>query len=388
MALSDFAQRLLGFPAQLFDNQTSNPVAASNPSAAALAQPTMQQLQQQDMQDAGMQRIGQLGMILMAAGQRMTPRERATILAQAPQYMDGMQRDAMTAAQARLMNMQGQAAQDELTRTEALRQKFNDPSYLNSIGLSTEQAQALGPAGIQKLLENQALANTPEATLDRRYKQAQIDHLLNPTPADPQMVDLPGGGKGWAYPGKPDVLPIGGAGKGNLDPETVKRSDNENMDLTYAREAITANKFLSDPTYSGSLTDGYKNRLNKIPTLEGSWAGEKYLTGDSQSNSFVDSVVRPRSGAVVGDAEKADKKRIFTPMPGDTPQQLFEKAKMRTQHIQSLIAGANPADRPMLLKMFQDSENELQQAYSGNRAVSQAPQSSLPTGVRSITPIE
>jgi hypothetical protein len=379
---------MLGLPAQIFGGAPSQPIPSQDVNPGTIAAPTADQLQQQDMQEAGMQRLGSVGMLLMAAGQRMTPRERATILAQAPQYMDGMQRDAASAAQARLINMQGQAAQQEIARTQNLQSKLSDPAFLQSLNITPEIAQALGHSGIQKLLENQAMANTPEASLDRRYKQAQIDRLLNPTPADPQMVDLPSGGKGWAYPGKPDVLPIGGAGKGNLDPETVKRSDNENMDLTYAREAITANKFLSDPTYSGSLTDGYKNRLNKIPTLEGSWAGEKYLTGDSQSNSFVDSVVRPRSGAVVGDAEKADKKRIFTPMPGDTPQQLFEKAKMRTQHIQSLIAGANPADRPMLLKMFQDSENELQQAYSGNRAVSQAPQSSLPTGVRSITPIE
>lgn len=374
MSFYDFFQRMTG----------QQPTMSVQPSQPQAPFTTMPQIQADDYRDAAMSRMGQLGMMLVAAGQRMTPRERATILAQAPQYMDGMQRDAMTAAQARLMNMQGQAAQDELTRTEALRQKFNDPSYLNSIGLSTEQAQALGPAGIQKLLENQALANTPEATLDRRYKQAQIDHLLNPTPADPQMVDLPGGGKGWARPGSTDVTPIGGAGKGALDPETVKRSDNENMDLTYAREAITANKFLSNPTYSGSLTDGYKNRYNKIPTLEGSWAGGKYLTGDSQANSFVDSVVRPRSGAIVGDEEKADKKRIFTPMPGDTPQQLFEKTQMRAQHIQSLIAGANPADRPMLMKMFQDSEQELLNSYQG------APgnqQQSMP-GVKSIRQIQ
>lgn len=384
MALSDFAQRLLGFPAQLFDGQSSNPINATNPSAAALAQPTMQQLQQQDMQDAGMQRIGQLGMILMAAGQRMTPRERATILAQAPQYMDGMQRDAMTAAQARLMNMQGQAAQDELARTEALRQKFNDPNYLKSIGLSTEQAQALGPAGIQKLLENQALANTPEAALDRRYKQAQIDHLLNPTPADPQMVDLPGGGKGWAYPGKPDVLPIGGAGKGGTDPEMAKRTEAEDKNLTYAKEAITANRMLSDPSISGDLTDGWKNRVNKIPTLEGSWAGEKYLTGDSQANSFVDSVVRPRSGAVVGPSEMADKKRIFTPMPGDSQDRLFQKALQRTEHIKSLIAGANPADRPMLQKMFEDSQQELLNTYQGAQGNSQQ---AIP-GVKSIRQIQ
>jgi len=384
MELTDFQRRMLGLPPQIFGGAPSQPIPSQDVNTGTIAAPTADQLQQQDMQEAGMQRLGSVGMLLMAAGQRMTPRERATILAQAPQYMDGMQRDAMTAAQARLLNMQGRVAQDELTRTEALRQKFNDPNYLNSIGLSPEQAQALGPSGIQKLLENQALANTPEAALDRRYKQAQIDHLLRPDKVSAQLVDLPDGGKGWAMPGSTDVMPIGGAGKGGLNPETVKRSDNEDMNLTYAKEAITANRVLSDPSISGDLTSGYKNRINKIPTLEGSWAGKQYLTGDSQANSFIDSVVRPRSGAVIGKDEEAGKKRIFTPMPGDTQEQLFDKAKMRSQHIQSLIAGANPADRPMLIKMFQDSEQELLNAYNGTQNNSQQ---SMP-GVKSIRQIQ
>jgi hypothetical protein len=185
-------------------------------------------------------------------------------------------------------------------------------------------------------------------------------------------------------PGSTDVMPIGGAGKGGTDPETAKRTEAEDKNLTYAKEAITANSYLSDPAISGDLTSGYKNRVNKIPTLEGSWAGEKYLTGDSQANSFVDSVVRPRSGAVVGPAEMADKKRIFTPMPGDSQDRLFQKAQQRAEHIKSLIAGANPADRPMLQKMFQDSEQELLNAYNSTQGNSQQ---SMP-GVKSIRQIQ
>jgi hypothetical protein len=378
MALMDFASRLLGY--NPFDTQNSNaPVSGQQASTAAIAQPTLGQMYQDDLRQAQFDKLGNLGMLLLASSQQLTPAQRATILTQAPQYMDGAQRDAMTAAQARLMNMQGKATQDEMTRADTLRQRFNDPNFVKSLGLSQDQAQVLGPAGIQKLLENQAMANTPENILDRQYKQAQIEHLLNPpkTQATPQMVDLPGGGKGWATPGSADVMPIGGAGKGGLDPDTVKRSDNEDMNLTYAKEAITANRVLSDPSISGDLTSGYKNRINKIPTLEGSWAGKQYLTGDSQANSFIDSVVRPRSGAVIGKDEEAGKKRIFTPMPGDTQEQLFDKAKMRSQHIQSLIAGANPADRPMLQKMFQDSEQELLGMIPG----AQNSQPQLPPGV-------
>ena len=176
MALSDFAQRLLGFPAQLFDNQTSNPVAVANPSAAALAQPTMQQLQQQDLQDAGMQRVGQLGMLLLAAGQRMSPRERATILAQAPQYMGGIQDDVARAAQARLIGAQSQEAQNELQRRQEISGKLDDPEFLKTVGMTPEQARLLGAGGIQAALQ----ARASRDPLQEAYLMAQIQKMGAP----------------------------------------------------------------------------------------------------------------------------------------------------------------------------------------------------------------
>lgn len=367
---NDFISRILGG-----QPSSGQPVNSQTPSAASIAMPSLQNAQAQDYQNAMMGRMGQLGMLLVAAGQRMTPKERATIFAQAPQYMDGIQGDVMNAAQARLMNARSQQEQDEQARQAAIDAKLTDPAFLQGLGIKPQIAEALGPAGVRKLIENQALSNTDDAQLDRRYKQAQIDHLLAPparaTPT-PQMVDLPGGGKGWATPGSADVVPIGGAGKGGTDPEAAKRTEAEDKNLTYAKEAIAAHKILSNPTYSGDLTSGYKAKVNMIPALNGSWAGEKYLTGDAQANSFVDSVVRPRSGAVVSPSEMADKKRIFTPMAGDSQDRLFEKAQMRAQHIQSLIAGANPADRPMLQQAYQDSLAELQKMAGGSQKQTQS----------------
>ena len=380
MALSDFATRMFGY--NPFDtNSSGQPIqlpGATMANAASIAQPTLEQSYQDDLRQAQMDRVGNLGMLLLAAGQQLTPAQRATILSQAPQYMDGSQRDAMTAAQARLYGMQQRASQEALARQDELRKQA--PALAKQLNLNEADLAVLSPEQIQKMRIDQ-LTRDPRDNqlmdLKLQEEQLKIDALRNPRAGTPQMVDLPGGGKGWATPGSADVLPIGGAGKGALDPATVKRSDNEDMNLTYATEAITANRVLSDPAYSGELTSGYKKRVNMIPALEGSWAGEKYLTGDSQANSFIDSVVRPRSGAVIGANEEAAKKRIFTPMPGDTQEQLFEKAKMRSQHIQSLIAGANPADRPMLQQMFEDSQQELLGLVPG----SQNSQPELPPGV-------
>lgn len=376
MDLTDFQRRLLGFPAQMFGGQAIPPAQPMSP---------VDEQQQQDMQQASTQRLGQLGMLLMAAGQRMTPKERATILAQAPQYMDGVQRDAMTAAQARLMNMQGRAAQDELSRTEALRQKFNDPNYLNSIGLTPEQAQALGPSGIQKLLENQALANTPEAALDRKFKQAQIDHLLNPTPANPQMVDLPGGGKGWAFPGKTDVLPIGGAGKGTA--EEPKKTEAEVKGYQFAQQSIDAYKKLADPEYQYALTSRAQQLANKLPYFSSPWSSNDYRSADAASSAMTDAILRNKSGATIHDPEIQDEIRRVIPQPGDTPEQLKDKVARQRLMIEGFIGAANPADRKALKDLFEKTNNELMSKYNTPSPRASSNGSGIP-GVKSITPIE
>ena len=375
MDLTDFQRRLLGFPAQMFGGQAIPPAQPMSP---------VDEQQQQDMQQASTQRLGQLGMLLMAAGQRMTPKERATILAQAPQYMDGVQRDAMTAAQARLMNMQGRAAQDELSRTEALRQKFNDPNYLNSIGLTPEQAQALGPSGIQKLLENQALANTPEAALDRKFKQAQIDHLLNPTPANPQMVDLPGGGKGWAYPGKTDVLPIGGAGKGTA--EEPKKTEAEVKGYQFAQQSIDAYKKLADPEYQYALTSRAQQLANKLPYFSSPWSSNDYRSADAASSAMTDAILRNKSGATIHDPEIQDEIRRVIPQPGDTPEQLKDKVARQRLMIEGFIGAANPADRKALKELYDKTNNELMSKYTQSAPGNSANGASAP-GVKSIRQI-
>jgi hypothetical protein len=375
MDLTDFQRRLLGFPAQMFGGQAIPPAQPMSP---------VDEQQQQDMQQASTQRLGQLGMLLMAAGQRMTPKERATILAQAPQYMDGVQRDAMTAAQARLMNMQGRAAQDELSRTEALRQKFNDPSYLKSIGLSPEQAQALGPSGIQKLLENQALANTPEAALDRKFKQAQIDHLLNPTPANPQMVDLPGGGKGWAFPGKTDVLPIDGAGKGTA--EEPKKTEAEVKGYQFAQQSIDAYKKLADPEYQYALTSRAQQLANKLPYFSSPWSSNDYRSADAASSAMTDAILRNKSGATIHDPEIQDEIRRVIPQPGDTTEQLKDKVARQRLMIEGFIGAANPADRKALKELYDKTNNELMSKYTQSAPGNSANGASAP-GVKSIRQI-
>jgi len=343
---------------------------------------TQDQLQQQDRFNAGMTGIGKMGALLLAAGQRLTPKERATIFAQMPQAMDGVQTDIYNAAQSRLMNMKNESTAAELARQKGLADRAkSDPSFAASLGLSPALVSAMSPADIAEVAKTRATQDP----LDAQLKQAQIYHYLHPTAAapTPQLVDLPGGGKGWATPGTSEVTPIGGAGKGGVDPENAKRNEGEGKALTYAQEAIAANLDLTRPNVSTALTSGKNRLLNKIPTSSGSWAGADYTAGERAGNSFIDSVMRPRSGAKIEPDELEREKQIFAPVPGDSADVLLKKAQLRAQHIQSLIAEANPADRPRLMKMFEDSQKEIVGAYQGGGS---APAASV--GVRSITEIK
>lgn len=386
MAINDFARRLLGYDPFASSQQGGQPAAGGMPTnTATLAQPTLDQFYEEDLQRAQMGRVGNLGMMLLAASQNLTPAQRATILAQAPQYMDGAEKDAMTAAQARLFDMSTREKRDELSRQTALADRVRkDPTFATSIGLTPDLLSTLSPAEIADVVKTRATRNP----LDDKLKQAQIYHYLNPTTTapTPQLVDLPGGGKAWAMPGSSEVTPIGGAGKGGIDPETAKRSEGEGKALTYAKEAITSNVGLTKPNVAGALTNKWQKRANMLPTVgASSWAGNDYVAGDRAGNSFIDSVIRPRSGATVPPDELERNKQVFTPQPGDTADVLLQKAQMRAQHIQSLIAEANPADRPMLMKMFEDSQREILSAYQGNgqRAAPVAA-----PGVRSIVEIK
>ena len=349
MSFYDFFQRMTG----------QQPPMSGQPNQPQAPFATMPQIQADDYRDAALGKMGQLGMLLVAAGQRMTPKERATILAQAPQYMDGVQRDAMTAAQARLMNMQGRAAQDELSRTEALRQKFNDPNYLKSIGLSPEQAQALGPSGIQKLLENQALANTPDNVLERQVKQAQLQKLLTPEQEKPTLVDMPDGSKGMWYPGQTNVIPVEGTGQG-AKPATQDQA----ASAGFVTRMRNANDVMSDPKISeyGMGVKGTMNRANSaIPIIGNSFVDPQYQQLDQAQRNFINATLRRESGASISPGEFENARIQYFPQVGDSPEVIKQKELNR----QDAIKGVLYATTPQFQKEFGDISRPQQQLPEG-----------------------
>ena len=348
MSFYDFFQRMTG----------QQPPMSAQPNQPQAPFSTMPQIQADDYRDAALGKMGQLGMLLVAAGQRMTPKERATILAQAPQYMDGVQRDAMTAAQARLMNMQGKAAQDTLARQEELRAKA--PGLAKQLGFDDNVAGLLTPEQLQEIYVKKATQDP----LDAKLKQAQIDHYYNSgkTSPTPQMVDLPGGGKGWATPGSTDVLPIGGAGKGTT--EEPKKTEPEVKGYQFAQQSIDAYKKLADPEYQYALTSRAQQLANHLPYFSTPWSSNDYRSADAASSAMTDAILRNKSGATIHDPEIQDEIRRVIPQPGDTADQLRDKVARQRQMIEGFIGAANPADRKALRELYDKANNELMSKYA------------------------
>jgi hypothetical protein len=117
--------------------------------------------------------LGNVGAALMAAGQPVEPAVRAQLLAQAGGFGSGMQRDIFNASQSRLMQSQVQTAEQERQRLRNLGERIKDPKFLKEIGLTEDQATALGPRGVADVLEKKATQDPMERVL----KSLQVQKL-------------------------------------------------------------------------------------------------------------------------------------------------------------------------------------------------------------------
>jgi len=120
---------------------------------------------QQFVRDSAINALGQIGGLLMAAGQPVDPAVRALMLGQIGAVGSGMNTDIYKAAQARLMASQLQTAQQEQQRIQNIGQRIKDPEFLKSLGITREQAEILGPKGLADVLERKAAQDPLERQL-------------------------------------------------------------------------------------------------------------------------------------------------------------------------------------------------------------------------------
>ena len=346
-------------------SQPANPVQQGEDTTAAnLAQPTLDQLMQQDMQQAGMQRLGQLGMLLMAAGQRMTPKERATILAQAPQYMDGMQRDAASAAQARLINMSTKAKENEIAQQQALSQQA--PALAKQLGISPELISALSPEQIREMYIKRQMADPRDnqlIDLKLQEEQLKIDALKNPKAGTPQLVDMPDGSKGMWYPGSTSVVPVEGTGQ-----VAKPASQDQAASAGFVTRMRNANDIMSDPKIAeyGMGVKGTMNRANSaIPVIGNSFVDPQYQQLDQSQRNFINATLRRESGASISPGEFENARIQYFPQVGDSPEVIKQKELNRQDAIKGVLYATTP--------QFQNEFGDIS-----------APRQQLPEGITSI----
>lgn len=126
-----------------------------------------------DVRQAALNSIGNMGAILLAAGQPMAPEQRAAYLAQLGNAAGSMNTDLYNASQRRLMQARSQREMQEMEEDKRLGAVLNDPAQLQALGVSPEQARVLGRGGVRQLLANR-LSQSPETAEVRRIELEQL----------------------------------------------------------------------------------------------------------------------------------------------------------------------------------------------------------------------
>lgn len=326
LPLEDFLRRLTGQPMQLpgAPQPAGQPVSASTPSVATVAAPTMQEAQQQDFNNAALQRLGQMGWLMMAAGQRMTPKERATILAQAPQYLSGMQSDMTNAAQARLMNTRAQQEQNDQERRSALFERMKaEPGFAAKFGVTPEALATLSPTSLEQIVVHRATQDP----LDRAAKLAAIAAASKPKFEKVGTNPLGEDQYGWIYPDG-TIKPYsagGGAAMPSLDAVAQQASGKT------GKEALEIIK-KSYPSLASEV-EGIVGGQQPFPTRKlGTQAG-------AVLNSLV-SMVDPSYNAATFDARKKAQLDQISNQPNSAGG-MRKNAEVGLRHFKALMDYSN-----------------------------------------------
>jgi hypothetical protein len=124
-----------------------------------------------DVRQAGLGALGNVGALLLAAGQSPDRGQRAQFLGQLGGAVSGMNTDIYKSSQARLMNAQQQGAMRELEENRALSAWAQSPENLKSVGLTPEQFRVVGVPGLKSLVQGRAAAEV-KITPEMRERQA------------------------------------------------------------------------------------------------------------------------------------------------------------------------------------------------------------------------
>ena len=118
-----------------------------------------------DVRQAGLGALGNVGALLLAAGQSPDRGQRAQFLGQLGGAVSGMNTDISKSSQARLMNAQQQGAMRDLEENRALSAWAQNPENLKSVGLTPEQFRVVGTAGLKDIVKSRSSRDPVQAAL-------------------------------------------------------------------------------------------------------------------------------------------------------------------------------------------------------------------------------
>lgn len=217
-----------------------------------------------------------------------------------------------------------------------------------------EFAMGLAQAA-QKVRAN---ANDPMAALE--YKTAALNLIKAQRGIDNEGVPagyrrsangleaIPGGP---ADPGNPlntkKVTPSNGITVAPDGTVTIgggqKMTEGQSKDITYYTSGTDANVTLSD--LEGQLTDWTQENVGMIPLGLGNYFRDpKFQQAKVAADRFLASILRKETGAAVTEKEFEYYGGMFLPVPGDDPETLQLKRRMRDVALEGIRAGMGTAE--------------------------------------------
>ena len=127
-----------------------------------------------DVRQAGLNTLGNIGGILLGAGQSMTGAQRGQLLAQLGPALGGMSTDIYKSSQARLMNAQQQQARQEMEELSAIDQRRkDDPTGLaREMNLPEQAIRALPARDLRDLAKKTIIAQVTMSPAQRALSEA------------------------------------------------------------------------------------------------------------------------------------------------------------------------------------------------------------------------
>ncbi len=291
---------------------------------------------------ASMNSLGALGGLLMAAGQRMTPQQRAQYLSQMGN-VPSMQDQLYKVAQSRLMAHK----------------------------MNTEMADMNKPAKAGVHVVGGALVDDTGKVLFQQPERRTAEYQTNTDET----------GNIWQtniVTGQKQLL------KGGEKPGNEKMTQDQANAALYSDRMNKANGIISDPNIYkyGMGVAGTMNRANAaIPVIGNAFVDKGYQKYDQAKRDFLTATLRRESGATIQPSEFESADKQYFPQVGDSDEVIAQKAENRNTAIAGIRNAASPQfkrDNPLGTASPQSAQPNMSQARKASDGHTYVPDPNRP----------